>query len=151
MVLRMSLSYEDCITKGLLRKIPPSRDKARQSIEKAQKWLEEAQKIFGSKAYNSAVSAAYLAMFHAARSMLFWDGWREKSHICVARYLEQYVKKEKLEQKWVDLLDHVREIRHEEQYDLGFFATKEEAEKTLQSAIQFLPRMKSLLDLISIA
>ena len=145
----MSLSYEDCVGRGFLRKIPPSKDKAHRSIEKAQKWLEEAKKTFESKAYNSAVSAAYLTMFHAARSMLFQDGWREKSHICVARYLEQYVKKGKLEQKWVDLLDHVREMRHEEQYDLGFFATKEEAEKSLDSAVHFLSRMKNLLQTIS--
>lgn len=81
--------------------------------------------------------------------MLFWDGWREKSHICVARYLEEYVKKEKLEQKWVDLLDHIREIRHEEQYDLGFFATKEEAGKSLDAATHFLSRIKNLLETIS--
>lgn len=145
----MPLSYEDCIDKGLLRKIPPSKDNAHRSMGKAQKWLEEAKQIFESKAYNSSVSAAYLAMFHAARSMLFWNGWREKSHACVARYLEQYVKKGKLEQKWVNLLDHIREIRHEEQYDLGFFATKEETEKCLDSATHFLSRMKSLLEMIS--
>ena len=144
----MSLNYEDCIERGLLRKIPSSKDKAGRSITKAQKWLEEAKKTFESKAYNSSVSAAYLTMFHAARSILFWEGWREKSHACVARYLEQYVQKGKLEQKWVDLFDHVREMRHEEQYDLGFFATKEEAEKSIDSAAWFLPRMESLLETI---
>ena len=145
----MPLSYEDCINKGFLRKIPSSKDNAYRSIEKAQKWLEESKKTWESKAFNSSVSASYLTMFHAARSILFLDGWREKSHICVARYLEQYVKKGKLEQKWVDLLDHIREIRHEEQYDLGFFATKEESEKSFESATHFLERIKSLLETIS--
>ena len=144
----MPLNYEDCLEKGLLRKIPASKDNAFRSIEKAKKWFEEAKNTLESKAFNSSVSASYLAMFHAGRSILFFDGFREKSHTCVARYLEQYVKKGKLEQKWVDLLDHIREIRHEDQYNISFFATQEEAEKALHSAIDFLSRMKQLLESI---
>lgn len=144
----MPLSYEDCLDKGLLRKIPPSSDKALRSFEKSQKWLEEARNTFKSNAPNSSVSASYLSMFHAARSILFWDGFREKSHACVARYLEQYVKKEKLEQKWIDLLDHCREIRHDDQYDLSFFATQEDAENALRSASDFLSRIKQLFEAI---
>lgn len=141
----MPLSYEDCLEKGLLRKIPPSKDKALRSIEKAKKWLEEARNTIESKALNSSISASYLTMFHAARSILFLDGLREKSHACVARYLEQYVKRGRLEQNWVDLLDHNREIRHDDQYNLSFFATKEDAERALRSAVDFLSRMKQLL------
>ena len=100
------------------------------------------------KAFNSAVSAACLAMFHSARAILYLDGFREKSHACVARYVAQYVQKGKLEQEWVDLLDHHREIRHENQYDLGFFATEDDAKKTLESATKFIDRMKQLFALI---
>lgn len=142
----MPLSYEDCLSKGLLRRIPPSKDKALRSIEKAQKWLGEAKSTLEAKAFNSSVSASYLAMFHAARSILFREGFREKSHACIARYLEQHVKKGKLEQKWIDLLDYSREIRHDDQYDLSFFATSEDAGKAQHSATDFLLRMKQLLE-----
>jgi len=88
-----------------------------------------------------------MVMFHAARAILFFDGWREKSHACVARYLEEkYAKAGKLERKWVELLDLHREIRHDDQYDLSFFSTKEDAEKALQSAREFLERMRKLLN-----
>lgn len=84
-------------------------------------------------------------MFHAARSILFFDGYREKSHACVARYLEEkYVKTGKLDRKWVELLDHSREIRHYDQYDLSFFSTKEDAENALKSARDFLVVMENL-------
>lgn len=145
----MPLSYDDCLSKGLLRKIPPSKEQGKRSFDKAQRWLDEANVIWGSKAFNSAVSAAYLAMFHSARAILFADGFREKSHACVARYLAQYVQKGNLEQEWVDLLDHHREIRHEDQYDLGFFATEENAEKALGSATKFMRRMKQLFNEIT--
>ena len=88
-------------------------------------------------------------MFHAARTILFLDGFREKSHACVARYLEEkYVKTGKLDKKWMELLDHSREIRHNDQYDLSFFSTKEEAENALKSANDFLVAMDSLFKVI---
>ena len=145
----MPLSYDECLSKGLLRRIPPSKEQGKRSFEKAQRWLDEAKIILGSKAFNSSVSAAYLAMFHSARAILFLEGFREKSHACVARFLAQYVQGGKLEQEWVDLLDHHREIRHEDQYDLSFFATDEDAEKALESATTFMQRMKRLFDEIT--
>lgn len=109
----MAFRYEDCMEKGLLRKIPPSKDNALRSLRKAEKWLEEAEKAFKSDIFNSSVLASYMAMFHAARAILFLDGFREKSHACVARYLEEkYVKTGKLEQNRVELLDHYRDTLH---------------------------------------
>jgi len=143
----MAFDYKDCLGKGLLRKVPASKDKAFLSIKKAKGWLEEAEKSFESRAFNSSVLASYMVMFSSARAILFLDGYREKSHMCVARYLEEkYVKTEKLDKKWVELLDYTREIRHDDQYNLTFFSTEEEAKKAIQSAGKFLAKMKNLLE-----
>ncbi len=49
-------------------------------------------------------------MFHTVRAILIRDRFGEKSHYCVARYLEEkYVKTRKLKRKWIDLLDHYRD------------------------------------------
>jgi uncharacterized protein (UPF0332 family) len=141
------INYKNCIEKGLLRKIPPSRDHAESSIQKAEKWLDESKKSLENGAIDSSVLASYLVFFHAARSILFFDGYREKSHACVARYIEEkYVKNKRLEAQWVELLDHQREIRHSGQYDLSFTTTVEEANNALDSAEKFLSRMSELLD-----
>ncbi len=142
----MALSYEECLRQGLLRKIPASKDQARRSLHKAQRWLEEAKRTLASEALSATVLAAYLAMFHAARAILFRDGFREKSHACVARYLDSYVTRGRLEQKWVDLLDHSREMRHEDQYDLSFISTHDDATQAVRSAGAFLTRMKQLME-----
>ncbi|MBU4501226.1 MAG: HEPN domain-containing protein, partial [Nanoarchaeota archaeon] len=90
-------NYYDCIRGKLLRKIPSSKEKAEGSIKTARKWLEEAEKNLKGKAFNSSVISSYLAMFHSSRAILFFDGFREKSHYCIARYLEEkYVKKKLL-------------------------------------------------------
>ena len=129
----------------MLRRIPPSKDKAVQSLKKAREWLKEAENSLRGNALNSSILASYMVMFHAARTILFLDGFREKSHACVARYLdEKYVKTGKLDKKWVELLDHSREIRHNDQYDLSFFSTKEETENALKSADDFFVAMETL-------
>ena len=145
----MPFNYNDCMKQGLLRKIPPSKDKATQSLKKAREWLKEAENSLKGEAFSSSILASYMVMFHAARTILFLDGFREKSHACVARYLEEkYVKTGKLNKKWVELLDHSREIRHNDQYDLSFFSTKEEAVNALESANNFLSAMDSLFKAI---
>jgi len=94
----MAYSYKDCIKESLLKKVPPSEDKALKSVQKAEKWLSESHKALNSDAFDSSVLASYMVFFHSARAILFFDGFREKSHFCVARYLEElYVKTGKLE------------------------------------------------------
>jgi uncharacterized protein (UPF0332 family) len=145
----MPFNYNDCMREGLLRKIPPSKDKATQSLKKAREWFKEAENSLNGDAFSSSILASYMVMFHAARTILFFDGFREKSHVCVARYLEEkYVKTGKLDKKWVELLDHSREIRHNDQYDLSFFSTKEEAGNALMSANDFLGAIDNLFKTI---
>lgn len=140
-------NFYDCIRKNLLRKIPRSKEKAERSVKTAFKWLEEAEKNLKGKAFNSSVMSSYLAMFHSARAILFFDGFREKSHYCIARYLEEkYVKKDMLEDKWVEIFDHYRELRHDDQYSTNFFVTKEEAEATFKTANEFVERINKLFN-----
>ncbi|MCK4399467.1 HEPN domain-containing protein [Candidatus Bathyarchaeota archaeon] len=125
--------------------MPRSRVRAENSLVAADKWLGEAGTTFNAGAPNSSMMCSYLAMFHAARSILYRDGYREKSHYCVARYLEsRYVDRGCLEVEWVDLLDHYRELRHRNQYDLNLNISPEEAEDALDAAARFLERMRRL-------
>lgn len=138
--------FESCIEGGLLRSMPPSKEKADGSRKAAEKWLEEAQNGLDSGTFNASILSAYLAMFHAARAILFLDGFREKSHYCIARYLEEkYVRSGRLESKWIELLDHYRELRHNSQYDISFLTSEEEADATLKSAKGFVERMGKII------
>ncbi len=144
----MTFKFEDCIKGNLLRKVPASEQKAERSIKKAKMWLSEARISIDNRGFNSAVMGAYLTMFHSARAILFSDGWREKSHACISRYLdEKYVKSGKLDKKWVQILDYQRNLRHEDQYNIVFYSTEEEADKAIQSAELFLLEMEKLLQI----
>ncbi len=104
------MNFEECVRKGLLRRITPSEEKAMQSMKRAEKWLNDAEKSLEHGLYDNCLISSYLAMFHAARAVLFRDGWREKSHFCIARYQEEkYARAGKLERVWIDVLDRLRE------------------------------------------
>jgi len=67
-------------------------------------------------ALRSALIAAYMGYFHAARAVLFRDGVREKSHYCIGVYLESYRERGLLEDEWVLQFDHMRGMRQNDQY-----------------------------------
>jgi len=138
--------YKDCFKRRLLRKVEPSENKGRDSLKKAEEWIDEASKNKTVSAYDSCISSSYMVMFHSARAILFRDGVSEKSHFCIARYLEKYVEKNLLEEKWVFLLDRIRDIRHMDQYSLHHSATEEESISALNSAKDFFKRMKKLFN-----
>lgn len=141
----MVYSFDDCLRDGLLRRIPRSPERARNSLRAAEKWLREARSTYEAEAYNSALMCVYLCMFHSARSVLYRDGYREKSHYCVARFLEnEYVNKGKLEQKWVNILDHYRDQRHRNQYTFALDPSKDEVFEAIETAQGFHEILKTL-------
>lgn len=140
------MNYRECLKKGLIRRTVPSRAKALQSLAAAEKWLEEAHKNARAEAFRSSLLSSYLAVFHAARAVLFLDGYREKSHACIPRFLEtNYVKKRTLEPEWVELLDYLRETRHADQYSFTFVTSCEEVETAIDKAATFVGRMRELM------
>ncbi len=146
MVRKMKFDINRLLELRLLRRIPKSKQKTEESLKTAEIWLEEAKNNLGSKAYMSCILSSYLAMFHSARAILFLEGYREKSHFAVARFLEDmFVDKGLLEEKWIEMLDHYRETRHDDQYSTSFITTGEEAKKAIEFAEKFFERMKKLL------
>jgi uncharacterized protein (UPF0332 family) len=138
--------FKDCIRMGLLRRIPPSGENAERSMATAEEWLSEADRNLKAEAYKSGISSTYNAMFHAARAVLFLDGFREKSHACLSKYLEEHVRGGRLEEKWVNLLDRSRTMRHDNQYGIIDFSDRDELLESLRIAKEFVSRMCKLLD-----
>jgi uncharacterized protein (UPF0332 family) len=134
-----------CFRNGLLRKVEPSQTKYLKSLKESDKWIEESTKNLESKAYSSAQLSIYLAYFHAARSVLFRDGVREKSHYCIGIYLESYVKEGLLEEDCYLLFDRMKTNRHSMQYSFETQPTKEEIVSGIRTANHFNKRMRRLL------
>ena len=138
-------NIDDCFERGLLRKVEPSRTKCEQSLLQAGEWLSEAEKNLEAEAYRSALSSAYMAVFHSARAVLFRDGVREKSHYCIGLYLQRYVEDGTLEENWPMLFDRIRSVRHADQYSFMALPTVEEVQAGIDLAERFIERMERLL------
>ena len=137
---------DECYERGLLRKVAPSNDKAMQSLAQAREWVTEAGYDCDADALRSALMAAYMGYFHAARAVLFRDGVREKSHYCIGVYLESYREQGLLEDEWVLQFDRMRGMRQNDQYSLDARPTVQEVRQAVADAGEFIERLERLVN-----
>jgi uncharacterized protein (UPF0332 family) len=109
-------SFKDCFEKGLLRNTKKQPDLAVKDLKVAEFYLKEAEDQIDLNKDIMAALALYNAYFHCVRSLLFNDGVKERSHFCIARYLEKYVNESKIEVKFLNAFETVMSIRHNAQY-----------------------------------
>ena len=138
------VSLEACLKDGLLKPIPPSPEDAANQISKAKILLREAESCLESDNVNTAVMAAYAALFDASRALLFKDGFRERSHVCVVRYLEAKYAKQ-LGSDNIVLLDEYRDKRHKVVYASDYYSSYDEAEALVAFAGKFIAKIEKLL------
>lgn len=109
--------------------------------------LGRAKALLKDNHNDAALLYAYSSMFSAGRAILYKDGVQEKSHYCLARYLEEkYVKKGKIDAETITLLNAFREERHAIVY--GFEEVevrKEEAREAVSTAKKFSRKVEELL------
>ncbi len=139
------IDFYGCMEQGLLKRIPPSSVQAKEQLAKANVLLDEAKKALDSESPNSAVIAAYAAMLDAARAVLFQDGYREKSHACVARYLEAKYSG-KIGSALIDLLDQYRDKRHKTMYSGDYYPTMDEARRAVSFTEEFVGKIEEIME-----
>lgn len=137
------MNVDKCIKEGLLKKTKPSSDMAKRSIEKADSYIGKAFSNLELGNYDIAVICAYTSMFHAARALLFRDGFKERSHLCVISYIEENYPELR---DYAKEVDHYRQSRHTALYDLDSFQTSAEAEVSIESAKAFKDKVTGLIE-----
>lgn len=111
------LSLKECFEKRLLKKGEKSLRLAKKSLKQATFFLNEAQDLIELGKEQIATLSLYNAYFHTTRALLYKDGIKEKSHYCIARYLEEkYIKEKKIDIKFLNAFETVMNIRHNIQY-----------------------------------
>jgi uncharacterized protein (UPF0332 family) len=109
-------------------------------------WLHQAKEALKAEIYDVCILASYEAMLHSARALLIKDGFREKSHYCVVKYLAKaYGGRGKLSIKIIDTIDIYIEMRHNTAYGLEFEANRSDAQNAVNDAQTVLEAIKKLL------
>ncbi len=133
------MKITECFQKGLLKRTSPDIENSARSLELSMNNIEDAIANLSIQRYRVVAISSYSAMFHAARAILFRDGIKERSHECIPVYLkEKYPELETL----ANILDSYRRFRHDAVYGLDFVMDEEEARTALDSAKEFMEKMK---------
>ena len=140
------MNVVDCLEKQLLSKIEPDIRKAKKSIVASERKLSLAEAELKNELYEGCFISAYSAMFHAARALLFKDGFKERSHYAVYIYLaEKY--SSKIQEKYINEFNNMRTDRHNLMYGLDEQETgEEEAKATIKLVKEFLEEVKKQLE-----
>lgn len=137
---------EKCFEKKLLMRSTPSLGLARKSLKQAKSFLIDAEDMIKFKKERMGIIALYNTFFHTARALLFKDGIKERSHFCVARYIEERcVNTKAISLKFLTYLDLLREIRHDAQYSLDETVIEEDLEDIVEVCKEFISVVEKLL------
>lgn len=130
-------NVEDCFRFRLLRKIKPDKEKTKRSLEIAKKSLSEAEEVLKLGIFDFVILKSYMAMFHAARALLYRDGIQEKSHYAIFIYLKEK-HSDKIPLHVLNFLNIHRIERHEAIYGLEYKPEKQDALVALEDAKVFV-------------
>ena len=137
------MTIENLFRQGLLKKIVPSTERSRKSIEVAERYLKDAGKTVTHHIYDLAIIAAYSATFHAARAILFKDGIAERSHFAIYEYLKE--KHKEFGITIIETFDHYRKLRHSTAYGLDTVVGQKDAVGAVNFANEFVKKAKEYL------
>ena len=138
------MNFNDCLSKGLIRKDKTAPERVNKSLEIAERFLTSSKKNLEIEELEMVEIASYNSIFHSSRALLFKKGYTERSHICVILALKELYKND---YEFIDLLntfDKIRISRHNIQYG-GILIDMEEAEFVYDFARQFLEKTKSII------
>lgn len=112
-------------------------------ICRAKEDLEEAKILLKEKSYRGAVSRAYYSFFEAANAALITKGLTAKTHAGVIQLFSlNFVKTNEVPAKFARFFSKAREAREEADYQFLKEFTKEEAERIIKTADEFLEEIK---------
>ena len=139
------MNFEECLRRNLIRKDENAIERVEKSLEISNRFLESARKNLEIEEYEMAEIAAYNAIFHAARALLFRKGYVERSHICLIIALKHLYRDDLELIEYFNAFDRIRLSRHNIQYG-GAATDKSEAEYVLNFARKFLETVKGVLN-----
>lgn len=115
------------------------RDLVQYRIETAKEDLAAAKLLFEAETYKPANNRAYYAIFHAVNAIHAMDGKAYKRHKdAIANFNKNYVRTELFPKEIGRRIMGVEAIRHASDYDDFYISSREESEKQIAVAEEFI-------------
>jgi uncharacterized protein (UPF0332 family) len=142
----MDKDFETCLKKGKLIMFPQGKNLVRKELDEAQNDIFDAKTGYEMNRYKWSTIQAYYAMFHAAKALVYSEGYREKSHRCLVTGLsELFVKTKRLDVKAVRDFLNAMNLREAADYESTF--SEAGAGAVIVSAEKFIEKAVAILDI----
>lgn len=139
------MKFEELEREGLIKSLPVSREKVKDSFKLAERDLRTATKLLKDD-HDWAFSIAYNSMLQAARTLMFSRGYRpsgDAQHVSVVKFVEA-----SLSEEFTDVViafDRMRRKRHLAIYDRTGAVSETDARNAIKWAGEFLDEVKKIL------
>ncbi|MEW5816442.1 MAG: HEPN domain-containing protein [Spirochaetota bacterium] len=137
------MKVKDCFEQGLLKRVTKDADLIKNTYSMAIEDMAVAEESFKQGNYAWATIQAYTSMLNVARAILYSEGIRERSHLCVVQYLRENYSEELKD--LVEKLDVLRRERHAALYSSRNSIDRSVAEERLIWGKEFLKRGEEIL------
>ncbi|CDI06247.1 HEPN domain-containing protein [Candidatus Nitrosotenuis uzonensis] len=141
------MNLSDLLKQDLVEKFESDKDQVGNEMEGAGKNLASAKNMLGIDEWEWAHAAAYNAMLHAGRALMFYKGYRPKGHdhhIAVVNYTIA-VFSAKFPEDVLGYFVRGRKLRHEFMYDKVDIITSDKAAKMVEKAEAFVNKAKEIM------
>ena len=136
------MNTKDCFEKRFLVRVTPSLERAEKSLEQAAYFIKQAESNLPLENYKLVLFCSYTSMFHSARAILFQDGVKERSHVCVIEYLKSEYPDIT---SFANTLDSYRRNRHDVVYGLDYLVSEIDAQGSINDAKEFRVKVLELI------
>ena len=141
------VKLKECFEKGLLKKTRKEPDLALKDLKKAEFFLNETNDLIEINKSVIAALSLYNSYFHCARALLFKNGIKERSHYCIAKYIEEeYVKTNMIESKFLNAFETIMSVRHNAQYSTEEIEIEEDLIELYTLCEEFILVVQKILD-----
>ena len=137
------ISLKECLEKRFLVKIKPDDELSNKELNEAEYDLDKAKKAFDDEDFKWCIVKCYYSMFHAAKGILYKEGYVEKKHIAIIVVLEELNKEGKIEDKFINDFKAAMSAREDADYHYSY--SKEIAQYDLEIGNGFLEMTKKFL------
>lgn len=119
-----------------------NREEIKKEVERGAKSLAAAKRLFEAGLFEDAISRAYYAVLHSAKSVLLAEDIRVDSHEAVKRLFGLHlIKTNKIDSRYSKILREEQDERYLADYDVAFSPEEEQVAKRIKDAESFYCEM----------
>ncbi len=140
----MNREFKQCLENEKLIPFARGKNLVKKELSVAKNDLSDAKAGYENERYKWSTIQAYYAMFHAARALVYSQGYREKSHYCLAVALRAlFVDEGKMDTQLVRDFLNAMNLREAADYEAEF--SQSGANAVIVSAEKFIEKAMAIL------